>query len=501
MKQLEYTNPLLWMDYPDPDVIRVGDTYYMVTTTMHMMPGCPIMKSRDLIHWEMVSYLYEIIEDNPAYRLEEKQNAYGNGQWATSLRYHEGLYYICFDCNDLKKTFIYYSDNIEAGNWKRHVLDGIYHDSSLLFDQGKLFIIYNGGDIMITELEADGSGVKKGGVHQLIFKTPSDQIMLRCEGCHAYKIGDYYYLQFIEWPYNDNKRRRQICYRSKELLGEYERIIILDDDMGYHNCGVAQGAMVNTPEGEWYAVLFQDHGAVGRIPQLVPVTWVDGWPMMGTGGKAPTSMFLLGSEEPIATLYGSDDLNHSENKLSHFWQWNHNPDSSLWSFTERPGYLRLKTGRFTESVLQAQNTLTQRTKGPTCSMSVQLCTDGLQPGDCVGLIALQSHYGTIGIEADEECNQYIVRRDGVPGLESREESRILIRQKELYLKIFFDYKDGIDLATFYYSLDNKEWVTVGTPLRMKYTLDHFMGYRIGLYCYATKSSGGYADFKNFRYAD
>ena len=501
MEQLEYYNPILWMDYPDPDVIRVGDTYYMVTTTMHMMPGCPIMKSKDLVNWEMVSYLYEIIEDNPTYRLENNQNVYGSGQWATSLRFHEGVFYICFDCNDLKKTFIYYSDDIERGEWKRHVLEGIYHDSSLLFDQGHLYIIYNGGDIMITELEPDGSGVKEGGIHQLLFKTPSDQIMLRCEGCHAYKIGDYYYLQFIDWPFDRNKRRRQICYRSKELLGEYERKVILDDDMGYHNCGVAQGAMVDTPSGDWYAVLFQDHGAVGRIPQLVPVTWMDAWPMMGICGIAPTSLRLALASEEAAPLYGSDEFAHSVNQLSHFWQWNHNPDSSRWSFTERPGYLRLKTGSLTDDVLQARNTLTQRTKGPTCSMSVILCTKGLQQGDCAGLIALQSHYGLIGIEVDSEGKRYIVRKNGAPRKEKQEEIRVMLRQEELFLKVFFDYTDGIDMAEFYYSYDSKEWISVGLPLKLRYTLDHFMGYRIGLYCYATKASGGYADFRGFRYAD
>jgi beta-xylosidase len=499
MKQQEYHNPLLWMDYPDPDVIRVGDTYYMVTTTMHMMPGCPIMKSRDLVHWEMVSYLYDIIEDNSAYRLEDDKNAYGKGQWAASLRYYEGRYYISFDCNDLNKTFIYYSDDIESGNWNRHVLDGIYHDSSLLFDQGHLYIIYNGGDIMITELEPDGSAVKKDGIHRLLFKTPADQIMLRCEGCHAYKIGEYYYLQFIEWPFDGNKRRRQICYRSKELLGEYERRVILDDDMGYCNCGVAQGAMVDTPSGEWLAVLFQDHGAVGRIPQLVPVAWIDGWPVMGIDGKAPSEILVSQAAATTEPLYGSDDFNHSENKLSHFWQWNHNPDPLLWSFTENPGWLRLRTGRITDQVLQARNTLTQRTKGPTSSMSVHLNTEGLQPGDCAGFIALQSHYGTIGVEVDNKGNQYIVRKSGLPKQETREELRELLTQRELYLRIFFDFTEGSDLASFYYSLDQKEWKLAGAQLQLQYTLDHFMGYRIGMYCYATKVSGGYADFKSFEY--
>ncbi|MBP1754883.1 MAG: glycoside hydrolase family 43 [Firmicutes bacterium] len=500
MKKQEFNNPLLWMDYPDPDVIRVEDTYYMVSTTMHMMPGCPIMKSKDLVHWEMVSYLYDIIEDNAAYRLEDNQNVYSSGQWAASLRYHEGVYYVCFDCNDLKKTYIYYTSDIENGTWNRHVLEGIYHDSSLLFDEGHLYIIYNGGDIMITELETDGSGIKAGGVHQLLFKTPSDQIMLRCEGCHSYKIGEYYYLQFIEWPFHENKRRRQICYRSKTLLGEYERRIILDDDLGYQNNGVAQGAMVDTPEGDWYAILFQDHGAVGRIPILLPVIWEDDWPMMGVDGKVPFSLTLQQAEPTERSLYGSDSFDHPSNELEAYWQWNHNPEHGLWSFIERPGYLRLRTGQISGDELQARNTLTQRTKGPTCSMSVQLSTEGLQPGDHAGLIALQSNYAAIGVERyGTDC--YLVCRKGIPEQETLTEIRTLLHSNRVHLKISFDFTDGIDIAEFYYSLDGNVWEKTGTPLRMRYTLDHFVGYRIGLYCYSTLHIGGYADYQNFQYED
>jgi beta-xylosidase len=134
-------------------------------------------------------------------------------------------------------------------------------------------------------------------------------------------------------------------------------------------------------------------------------------------------------------------------------------------------------------------------------MSVVISTKGLQPGDCAGLIALQSHYGLVGIEVDLEGKPYIVRKDGAPSQVNQEEVRIQLGQDMLYLKVCFDFTDSTDLAEFYYSYDNKDWITVGKPLKMRYTLDHFMGYRIGLYCYATKASGGYADFKDFRYSE
>jgi beta-xylosidase len=134
-------------------------------------------------------------------------------------------------------------------------------------------------------------------------------------------------------------------------------------------------------------------------------------------------------------------------------------------------------------------------------MSVELSTKGLQSGNSAGLIALQSHYGLVGIEVDLEGKSYIVRKNGAPNQVNQEEVRIELSQDKIYLKVCFDFTDSIDWAEFYYSYDNMEWMNVGTPLKMKYTLDHFMGYRIGLYCYATKASGGYADFKDFRYSD
>ena len=293
-------NPIMWIDMPDPDLIRVGDTYYMVSTTMFVMPGGPILKSKDLYHWELVSYIFNTIEDNEIYRLEKGKHAYGKGQWATSLKYHNGRFYASFVCHDLQKTFIYYTENIEKSGWDRYVINDVFHDMSFLFDDdGRAYLIYGNGDIRIVELNENISGLKKGGINQLLFSTPTEDIGLRCEGCRTYKLNGYYYLLFIEWPRSGNGRRRQVCYRSMSLLGEYERRIILDDDMGYQNNGVAQGALIDTVDGKWYTMLFQDHGAVGRIPYLLPVTWEDGWPVIGIDGKAPKS-FEVPFEEYIA---------------------------------------------------------------------------------------------------------------------------------------------------------------------------------------------------------
>ncbi|MDQ0253271.1 beta-xylosidase [Evansella vedderi] len=493
------TNPIFWSDIPDVDVIRVGAAYYMVSTSMHTVPGCPIMKSENLVDWEIIGYVYDTLEDNAAHNLLDEKGIYGQGQWATSLRYHNDTFYVCFSSNDMNQFYVFQTQDIENGNWKRSTIEGIYHDPALLFDEDRVFVIYGCGDVRITELTEDLTAVKPGGVNQLLLETPKEGIGLRCEGCHAYKLNGYYYLLFIEWPTGGNQRRRQIAYRSRELLGEYERKIIFDDDMGYHNKGIAQGAIFDTPDNEWYAMLFQDHDAVGRIPYILPVNWEEAWPMIGVDGKAPKEFETTMPASSHSPLVISDEFDHKENKLALNWQWNHNPDNNLWSFVKRPGYLRLETGHLTNSILQARNTLTQRTEGPTCTGTTLMDITNMKPGDHAGLVALQNTFGTVGIQVTENGENYITmcvnRGDGSEEIVEKKP----IQEKHIHLKIEFNFEDSIDIAKFYYSSNGEDWLGIGKPLKMKYTLDHFMGYRIGLFNYATTQIGGYVDFAYFHY--
>ena len=185
-------NPLTYTDIPDNDVIRVGDDYYMVSTTMYYCPGAPIMHSRDLVHWRLVNYVYDCLEDDDIYNLRNGRNAYGAGQWATSLRYENGVYYAFFIANDQRKTYVYTTDNIENDSWKRNTIDLPMHDASLLFDEGRLYAVWGNGDLRITELEPDASAIKNGGVDTLLISSPKEGYMLRAEGAHIYHIGDYY---------------------------------------------------------------------------------------------------------------------------------------------------------------------------------------------------------------------------------------------------------------------------------------------------------------------
>ncbi|WP_044481840.1 glycoside hydrolase family 43 protein [Paenibacillus antibioticophila] len=500
MNTATITNPIIWADVPDVDVIRVGTTFYMVSTSMHSMPGCPLMKSENLRDWEIVNYVYDTFENNDAHRLLDGTGIYGKGSWAASLRYNNGRYYVCFSSNDMQQFYVYRTEDIEHGPWERSVIPGLHHDPSLLFDDdGRVYVIYGNGDIRIKELTEDAPAIKSGGIDQLLLEGGREGINLRIEGCHAYKLNGYYYLFFIDWPGVGNRRRRQLCYRSRELLGPYEHKVLLDDDMDYHNNGVAQGGIVNTPDGDWYAVLFQDHDAVGRIPCVVPVSWKDDWPVLGEEGKVPLSIETKLPAAHPKPLVISDEFDYEDDRLALNWQWNHNPDNRLWSVTQRPGFLRLTTGSLATGVLQARNTLTQRTEGPACMGAVLLDTARMKPGDHAGLVALQSHFGTVGVKVAKNGDKFIAMSLNGGNGEEKELETVRFHGRDVQMKIHFDFENSKDLASFHYSVDGSEWMPIGGVLNMRYTLDHFMGYRIGLYYYATAQIGGHADFGFFRY--
>lgn len=494
------TNPIIWSDIPDLDIIRYGHYFYTVSTTMHMIPGCPIMRSADLKNWEIVNYVHQTYANEPKHNLLNNENIYGKGSWAACLKVHQGVFYVCFSCNDVASYYIYSTTNLENGIWERVVIPELFHDPSLLFTNNSVYVIYGNGDIYIKELTLDVTAIKQNGLHQLLLSGAKENIGLRIEGCHAYKINDYFYFFFIEWPSTGLRRRRQVCYRSKQLLGPFEHKIILEDDMGYNNKGVAQGGIVQTEKGDWFSLLFQDHDAVGRIPVLVPLRWEHEWPILGENGKVPLSFTVNLPETPTAPLVVSDDFEYSENKLGLQWQWNHNPTQNMWSVTKQYSYLSLITDTITDSVLQARNTLTQRTEGPVCEVEAHIDYQLLKAGDHAGLVALQSHFGTISIiKHNNNLSTISMTINDGAGKEHIVE-QVAITGNEVFVKIRFDYRNSRDIATFFYRTSlSSQWHSIGERLQMKYTLDHFMGYRFGLFAYATDQSGGIAMFDYVHY--
>ena len=504
------SNPIIWADVPDDDVIRVGDTYYMVSTTMFFSPVAPIMKSKDLVSWEICNYVFDTYANGDVQNLTNGKNDYSHGQWATSLRYNEknNKYYAFFGSYGSNKSYICSTDDIENGEWSRVELNGMYHDASILFDEdGRNYLVYGaGGTCNIKEFNSDMTGWKQGGLEKQLFKTNFDN--LAGEGWHIHKINGYYYILGIAWPTGHG--RLEFCYRSKSLTGSWENKTLLDSGLGSYGSGCAQGGIVDTPDGKWYGLLFQDHGSVGRIPVLVPVTWQNDWPMMGVNGKAPLTLDI-GSGQGT-DLAGDDSFDYSSNDLALEWQWNHNPDNTAWSVTERDGWLRLKNKTIASNLLNARNTLTMRTEGPACSSYIKLDASNMKPGDYAGLSAFQLKYGCIGVRVDDSGSKKVYMSVNGGNDIGNSSNKIVAEQNmngdEVYLKVDFKFanvgSDGsssnnIDKANFYYSYDGMNWNKLGQELSMSYDLKLFTGYRSGIYSYPTKTTGGYADIDFFEY--
>jgi beta-xylosidase len=491
-------NPIIWADVPDLAVMRVGGTYYMSSTTMHLSPGLPIMKSKDLVNWQLIGYAYDTLGDNDALTLQNGKNAYGAGSWASSLRYHEGTFYVTTFSSTIGKTHVYRTKDIENGPWAESSFRPALHDHSLFFDDdGRVYMIHGGGNIRLTELSADGSGIKPGGVDQVIITNASrvagPNLGLPAEGSQMRKINGKYYLLNITWPRGG--MRTVIVHRADKITGPYEGRVALQDQ------GVAQGGLIDTPAGDWYALLFQDHGAVGRIPFLVPVKWEDGWPVMGVDGKVPTILNIPAGPGGLANMVVSDEFDRSSGQpaLPLAWQWNHNPDNQYWSLTQRPGFLRLTTGRVDADFVKARNTLTQRTFGPECSGTIAMDVSHMKDGDFAGLAALQKKYGFVGVKMSGEAKSIVmVSAESNPPVEVE---TVPLTEKTIFLKLDCDFNNRADKAYFFYSLDGNQWTAIGKPLQMVYTLPHFMGYRFALFNYATKATGGFVDFDCFCVSD
>ncbi len=496
-------NPIIHADVPDVSMIRVGDTYYMSSTTMHMAPGVPIMKSTDLVNWKLVSYAYDTLDDVDELKLANGRNAYGRGSWASSLRHHDGTFYVATFSGTTGKTYIYSTKDPEGGTWEQvSSFRPSLHDLSLFFDDdGRVYAIHGGGDLSLVELEPDLSGIKEGGVNKVIIENANRLFGenevggLKAEGAQLFKVDGKYHLFLIASP-RSRWSRSVLLHRADRITGPYEGRVGMEDK------GVAQGGLIDTPDGDWYAYLFRDTGAVGRIPWLVPVEWKDGWPVLGVDGKAPEKLDdLPASEGLMPGIVASDEFDRGQGDpaLPLVWQWNHNPDDEHWSLEARPGALRLTTSRVDKELVEARNTLTQRTFGPVSSAETRLDASGMKEGDFAGLCALQRKYGFVGVKAGPDGRQVVMvsAQDGAP----RELASEPLEGQLVHLRVECDFRDRADKARFFYRVDGKEWKAIGDTLQMSYDMPHFMGYRFGLFNFATEEAGGHADFDFFRISD
>src|SRR5271157_502239 len=506
-----YSNPLFYDEFSDPDIIRVGADFYLTGTTMHAMPGLPILHSRDLVNWRIIGYAFERLDLGPDFRLEGGKEIYGQGIWAPSFRYHNGTYYILANVNRFGLQV--FRANDPHGPWKHNRIEQGLHDLSVLFDDdGRTYAVYGANTIHIVELDPDLTGLVPGTDRVLI-----ERSLGMGEGSHFYKInGKYYIVSAIPGAHVPMK-----CARAEKLTGPWEVTTISENEslgigQGYRvrdsrrltppfeitppnsneSSGLTlhQGGIVDTETGEWWGVSMQDHNSVGRLTSLSPVTWSDGWPYFGFPGnlKRTPSIWVkpnTGHVDPVSSPYDrSDDF--SGPKLQAVWQWNHVPDDSKWSLIERPGFLRLHSLPASE-FWWARNSLTQRAIGPESMATVELDANGLQASDVAGLALLNLPYAWIGIRRDPDG--YVLEEYDLTAGKS---VAARVQNPRLWLRAHCNF--DTEIATFSYSANGTDFKPVGDEFKMAFQLKTFQGVRFALFNYNNGGKPcGQADFSSF----
>lgn len=505
-----FTNPLFYEEFSDPDMIRVGDDYYLTGTTMHSMPGLPVLHSRDMVNWEFLCYAFDRLDLGPEFRLEGGQDIYGKGIWAPCFRYHDGTYYIFSNING-QTTQMFRSQN-PAGPWTRTAMKRSFHDLSVLFDDdGKVYVIWGYQAINFAQLNDELTDIIPGTERIIIEKDAG-----MGEGVHFYKINGKYYITSACFV----GRMRMACARSDKPQGPYEvnPAISIDEDFGLAEghrlrgraappfnvilpnmidggrMSMHQGGIVDTKTGQWWGFSMMDYNCLGRLTCLSPITWKDGWPYFGLSGnlkRTPRTWVKPDTGnvcEPRVLYERNDDFSGS--KLKPIWQWNHLPDDTKWSLSERPGFLRLHSLPSAD-LWFARNTLTQRSIGPVSIPTVVLDVGGMQVGDVAGLALMNAPYAWIGVsrKADglsiDQFDQFTGKTLSTP-----------FKGTQIWLRAHCDFLT--EKARFSYSIDGEKFEKFGDEFTMIFQLRTFQGIRYSLFHYNNAGGpGGYADFDKF----
>jgi xylan 1,4-beta-xylosidase len=506
-----YSNPLFYEEFEDPDVIRVGADYYLAGTTMHMNPAVQLMHSRDLVNWELAGYCADKLDLGPAYRLEDG-NIYGRGIWAPCIRYHDGMFYVFSNVNGAALQ-VFRAKSI-AGPWERNQLPG-RHDLSVLFDDdGKIYVISgNRAPYPIDELAPDLRSFVPNGRHQLA--VPEGQRM--GEGHHLYKINGKY----IDLSAIPGGAVNQVVAKADSIDGPWTVTTMVEaESLGVTSGTPAvakpdnrglwlhQGGMCDTPSGQWWCTIMSDHGSAGRMISLVPITWDDGFPLIGLPGnlrKAPNTWVKPDTgvnQVPTPAFVHDDDFNAG--KLNPLWQWNHVPDDTKWSLKEKAGVLRLHSLPAV-SFYTARNSLCQRNPGPESTMTVELDSAGMAAGDTAGLGLLSSPYAWIGVvkSADGTALQMVQGTTGA-GRRGGPPTPPVITPTigpsnppaHLWLRVHCNF--DTDRAVFSWSADGTQFAPLGEPFTTTFQLTTFQGVRPALFHFNTTGQpGGYVDFDNY----
>jgi beta-xylosidase len=489
-----YQNPVLHADYADPDAIRVGDTYYMTSSSFNSAPGLPLLASRDLVNWELVGHALPALV--PAERFATARH--GDGVWAPCLRYHDGKFWIFYPDPDLG-IFVTTAERF-GGPWSAPQLllpgKGIIDPTPLWDDDGKAWLLHGwaksraGINNLLTLrsmapdasrlLDAEGRTIIDGN------KLPGYRTL---EGPKFYKHDGYYY---VFAPAGGVEEGWQAVFRARSIDGPYEVRTVMDQGKSPIN-GPHQGAWVRAQDNSDWFLHFQDKGAYGRVVHLQPMRWVDGWPVIGEDGPhAGTGQPVLTYRKPVAGAPvqvppTSDEFDGA--RLGLQWQWNANSQPGWYSLTERPGMLRLHTAAAPEAkdyVRAAPSILAQKLPAPAFVVNTHVALNGARDGDRAGLILNAMQYAWLGLRKTGAATQLVYTTCTPAKLRCTASTSVVLASAPPSLYLRMTMTDGA-LARFAYSLDNASFVTVGEPFSA--SKGRWVGAQVGLFSVGETTGG------------
>jgi beta-xylosidase len=508
-----YQNPVLNADYSDPDAIRVGDTYYMVSSSFNSAPGLPLLQSKDLVNWELVGHALPKL--TPAANFAVPRH--GAGVWAPCLRYHDGKFWIFYPDPD----YGIYVINAErfTGPWSEpHLLlagRGIIDPTPLWDDDGKAWLLHgwaksrSGINNLLTLrsmspdaqrlLDANGATIIDGN------QLPGYRTL---EGPKFYKRNGWYY---VFAPAGGVEEGWQSVFRSRSIAGPYADRIVMEQGASAVN-GPHQGAWVSAEDGKDWFLHFQDRKAYGRVVHLQPMRWVDDWPVIGLPGAKPSvgnpvAQYLKPvAGQAVKTPATSDEFNGPQLGLQ--WQWNANPQDGWHSLSARPGYLRLATvatAAAGASLRAAPNILSQKLPAAAVTVETRIELHQAADGDRAGLILNGLSYAWLGLRRQGEDSQLVYAicapAASSPPPRCTEQGTVLLPKAPaaLSLRMVMTEDGGAQRAQFLYSLDGKQYLPAGAPFAA--TKGQWVGAQVGLFSVGQSAAPGatsYMDVDYFR---
>jgi beta-xylosidase len=500
-----YKNPIIHADYSDPDAIRVGEDYYMTASSFNNIPGLPILHSKDLVNWRLINHVF--LEQQPKDVFAKPQH--GGGVWAPSIRYHNGEFYIYYPDPDFGIYVTKAKD--PAGEWSRPLLikeaKGWIDPCPLWDDDGNVYLVHAFAGsrsgikslLVINRMNKEGTRILDDGV--MVFDGHAADSTV--EGPKFHKINGYYY---ISAPAGGVPTGWQIVLRSKSIYGPYEKKVVIAQGNTAIN-GPHQGALVDTPTGEWWFIHFQDRGAYGRIVHLQPAVWKNGFPVIGVdadgdGTGEPVLKYKkpnVGKNYPPTTPPDSDEFNDA--KLGLQWQWHAN-NEARWAFPfPQNGVLRMFSVQNPDgykNLWDLPNLLLQKLPAEEFTATAKVKLEPRFEGERFGLVVMGLDYSLLGVTRRDGKN-YISQstaKDAFNGVTEIETTPQLLASGEFYLKVSVA-KDAI--CTFSFSTDGRAFTTVGSTFKARE--GRWIGAKVGFVFTrpAKFNDAGSADIDWFRF--